>query len=76
MMHIASVILSLALGLISGAKIGMNEKTDFSNPNINLNDDFNLPFGSLEETRQGECLFSIPYARHYKPRLVYFLPTF
>jgi len=53
-MHIASVILSLALGLISGAKIGMNEKTDFSNPNINLNDDFNLPFGSLEETRQGE----------------------
>ena len=47
MMNLASVILSLALGLSSGAKIGMD---DFRDPNFNLNDNF----VTLEETRQGE----------------------
>ena len=45
MMNLASVIFSLALGLSSGAKIGMD---DFRNPNLNDN------FVTLEETRQGE----------------------
>ena len=54
MIHLASVILFLALGLSSGAKIGMDEKTDLVNPKINLNDNFNLTFVTLEDTRQGE----------------------
>ena len=54
MMHLAFVILSLALGLSTGAKIEMDKETDFGNPNINLNDNFNLTFVTLEDTRQGE----------------------
>ena len=55
MMHLAHVIFSLALALSSEAKIRMNEKTDFDDTSINLNDDFNLTFITLEETQQGEC---------------------
>jgi hypothetical protein len=54
-MHLAFVILSLALGLSTGAKLEMNKETDFGNLNINFNDNFNSTFVSLEETRQGEC---------------------
>ena len=59
MMLLAYVILSLAPWLSSGAKIRMTEETDLGDPNINLNDNFNLAFVSLEETRQGECYYLI-----------------